>query len=169
MTDQINPSRSVKSAQLTIRVDADACPAGVRRNIESQARYHHLELIFYTDDSHELSPEYGVVRQIGQGRDAVDLALVNQLSAGDIVISQDYGLAALALARGAAALHPGGMVYTEHNIDALLAERHMAARARKAGERFRRPRPRQSSDDQNFGNRLRDLIKQRLSAENPDI
>ena len=163
MTEQEKEQKPAANKPLTIRVDADACPVGVRRSIESQARFHHLGLVFYTDDSHELTPEYGEVRQIGQGRDAVDLMLVNQLLPGDIVISQDYGLAAMALSRGAVALHPGGMIYTEFNIDALLAERHMAARARKAGERFRRPRPRQSADDVSFNTRLRDLIKHRLS------
>lgn len=165
MNDPQNDMKNGGSRRLTIRVDADACPVGVRRNIESQARFHHLSLVFYTDDSHELNPEYGEVRQISQGRDAVDLVLVNQLAAGDIVITQDYGLAALALSRGAAAMHPSGMVYNEHNIDALLAERHLAARARKAGERYRRPKARQSADDVHFGGRLRDLIKSRLADE----
>jgi len=165
MIDPHNDEKTIGSRRLTIRVDADACPVGVRRNIESQARFHNLGLVFYTDDSHELNPDYGEVRQIGQGRDAVDLALVNQLAAGDIVITQDYGLAALALSRGAAAMHPGGMLYTEHNIDALLAERHLAARARKAGERFQRPKARQSADDIHFGSRLRDLIKSRMAAD----
>lgn len=154
-----------KATPWTIRVDADACPVGVRRNIESQARFFRTGLVFYTDDSHELAPEYGEVRQIGQGRDAVDLVLVNQLVPGDIVITQDYGLAALALARGASAMHPGGMQYTAFNIDALLAERHLAARARKAGERYRRPRARQASDDVSFGNQLKTLIHQRLTTD----
>jgi len=165
MNDPLNDIKNGGLRRLTIRVDADACPVGVRRNIESQARFHQLGLVFYTDDSHELNPDYGEVRQIGQGRDAVDLVLVNQLAAGDIVITQDYGLAALALSRGAVAMHPSGMVYTEFNIDALLAERHLAARARKAGERYRRPKARQSADDVHFGGRLRDLIKSRLAAE----
>jgi uncharacterized protein len=120
---------------LTLRVDADACPATVRINLEKLARRFGLPLVFYTDDSHELRPAYGQVRQVGQGRDAVDLVLANQIVAGDIVITQDYGLAALALARQARAIHPAGMAYTEANIDRLLLERHLAAKSRQARER----------------------------------
>jgi uncharacterized protein len=145
-----------------IRVDADACPVTVRMNIEIQARSHQIGLIFYTDDSHELYPEYGEVRRVGQGHDAVDLALVNQVRAGDIVITQDYGLAALALGSKATVIHPGGMLYTDQNIDSLLADRHMAARARKAGERYRQPKRRKHTDDVSFAAQLKAQIAGKL-------
>jgi uncharacterized protein len=120
---------------LTIRVDADACPAAARSQIERLARQYGSGLVLYMDDSHDLHPTYGQICQVGQGRDAVDFMLANQTAAGDIVITQDYGLAALVLARRARAIHPTGMVYTENNIDRLLLERHLAAKARQAGER----------------------------------
>ena len=157
------PNEKEQNEAWQIRVDADACPAAVRSSIESLARRHRIGLIYYIDDSHELSPDYGLVRQIGQGRDAVDLALVNQAVKGDIIVTQDYGLAALALARGAAAIHPGGMVYNEFNIDRLLAERHLAAKARKAGERFNRQSKRKPADDHNFINQLNKLISSKLA------
>ena len=148
-----------------VRVDADACPVFVRRSIEQLTRQHRIGLIYYIDDSHELNPEYGQVRQVGRGRDAVDLALVNQTRKGDIVITQDYGLAALALARRAIAIHPAGMLYTERNIDSLLAERHMAARARKAGERYRSPKKRRPEDDAGFHAQL----KRQILLKNDDL
>lgn len=122
---------------LTIRVDADACPAAVRSQIERLARQYGTGLVFYIDDSHELHPAYGEVCQVGQGRDAVDFMLANQTKTSDIVITQDYGLAALVIARRARAIHPLGMIYSESNIDRLLLERHLAAKARQAGERSR--------------------------------
>lgn len=158
-------NEEVRNDVWQIRVDADACPSAVRGSIEKLARRHQIGLIYYIDDSHELSPDYGLVLQIGKGRDAVDLALVNQAVKGDIIVTQDYGLAALALARGAAAIHPGGMLYTEFNIDRLLAERHLAAKARKAGERFSRHNKRKPADDQNFFNQLNELIKGKLAQE----
>ncbi len=144
-----------------VRVDADACPASVRLCIEQQTRGKGLELVYYIDDSHELRPDYGTVQQVGQGHDAVDLALVNQIRPGDIVVSQDYGLAALALARGAAAIHPGGMLYTAFNIDRLLAERHHSAKARQAGERGRNPKKRARKDDENFEQAFAQLLHPR--------
>jgi uncharacterized protein len=165
METEIGKNRDITANQLTIRVDADACPVNVRRNLERVARQYHLELIYYIDDSHELYPEYGQVRQVGQSRDAVDLALVNQTRSQEIVVTQDYGLAALVLARKAKAIHPGGMLYTDQNIDRLLMERHLAARARQAGERFRNPKKRQKGDDLHFGEQLRRLIEAHLAVQ----
>lgn len=163
MADQtIIQTREVPEPRLTIRVDADACPVSVRHHLERLAQRYHLDLVYYIDDSHELHPTYGQVRQVGQSRDAVDLAIVNQIRNREIVVTQDYGLAALALARKAAAIHPGGMLYTEQNIDRLLMERHLAARARQAGEHFRGPKKRQKSEDLHFGDQLRRLIEDRL-------
>jgi uncharacterized protein len=144
---------------LTLRVDADACPTAVRINLEKLARRCGIELIFYIDDSHELHPAYGQVLQVGQGRDAVDLVLANQIIAGDIVVTQDYGLAALALARQARAIHPAGMAYTEANIDRLLFERHLAAKSRQARERSHPP-TRTGGSGQNLVAQLQQWIEE---------
>jgi uncharacterized protein len=146
-----------------IRIDADACPANVRRDAGRLARQYGLQLVFYIDDSHELQPDYGEVRQVGKGHDAVDLALANQIIAGDFIITQDYGLAALSLAKRAQALHPSGMVYTASNIDRLLLERHLAAKSRKAGERVHHPAKRRKSDDLYLYDHLKQMIEQSLS------
>lgn len=137
-----------------IRVDADACPVNVRTILEHYARRHHLELIFYIDDSHELSPTYGEVRSVGRGHDAVDLVIVNQVANGDLVVTQDYGLAALVLARRAFAIHPSGLIFDDLNIDQLLFERHLAARGRRFGERSAHARPRQKKQDLDFDRQL---------------
>lgn len=143
----------------TIRVDADACPAQVRFIIERYARRRALPLLFYLDDSHELEPAYGEIRRVGKGRDAVDLVLINQTLAGDLVVTQDYGLAALALARRAKAIHPSGMIFNDHNIDQLLMERYFSARARQAGERTGHPRKRKQTDDWQFDKQLKRLLE----------
>ena len=137
-----------------IRVDADACPVNVRIILEHYARRHQLGLIFYIDDSHELSPTYGEVRCVGRGHDAVDLVIVNQVTPGDLVVTQDYGLAALVLARRAFAIHPSGLIFDDLNIDQLLFERHLAARGRRFGERSAHARPRQKKQDLDFDRQL---------------
>ncbi len=141
---------AASSGQPAIHVDADACPAAVRIILEQVARQKQLPLIFYIDDNHELYPSYGAVRQVGQGHDAVDLALVNQVSAGDLVVTQDYGLAALVLSRQARAMHPDGRIFDNMNIDRLLLERHLSAKARKAGQRTSHPRKRKNADNLSF-------------------
>ena len=83
------------------------------------------------DTNHVLTSDYSEVRIIGAGVDAVDLALINLCKAGDIVVTQDYGVAAMALGKGAYAIHQDGWQYTAENIDMLLMERHMAKRARR--------------------------------------
>lgn len=144
----------------SIRVDADACPVGVRRTIERMARSKKIKLIYYIDENHELDPPYGHVQQVGQGKDAVDMALINEVVEGDLVITQDYGLAAMVLARKAQAVHPGGRVFTDQNIDQLLLERHLSAKARRAGKRTLNPRRRKSADDERFETRLRKILEQ---------
>ena len=138
----------------TIRVDADACPVSVRHTIERVARNRRIDLVYYIDENHELNPSYGRVEQVGQGHDAVDMALINQVKAGDLVVTQDYGLAALVLARRAEAIHPGGRVFSDKNIDRLLFERHLSAKARRAGQRTINPRRRRSEDDKSFAEQL---------------
>lgn len=142
----------------TIRVDADACPVSVRHTLERMARSRQLALVYYLDENHELTPDYGQVQQVGQGHDAVDMALINHVESGDLVVTQDYGLAALVLARRGEAIHPGGRVFNDQNIDQLLFERHLSAKARRAGHRTSNPRRRKSTDDKSFAAQLRTIL-----------
>ena len=113
-----------------ILVDADACPV-VRETVEAAQR-HSLPVTLLCDEHHMLNSDYAEVRYVSSGADAVDIALMNLLRRGDIVVTQDYGVAAMALGRGAYALHHSGRRYTDDNIDRLLMERHLAKKARRA-------------------------------------
>lgn len=150
---------SHESKYPTLLVDADACPVAVRRLLEKKARHYQLRLIFITDQNHEIMPDYGEVQTVAQGHDAADYMLVSKVTPGDIVVTQDYGLAALVLARRAHAIHPGGMIYNNQNIDQLLMERHMASKARKAGERLRNHKRRHSKEDFHFGAQLESILQ----------
>ncbi len=141
-----------------ILVDADACPQAVRRIVEKACIREGIDLVFFTDTNHEISVEYGSVIIVDQGHDSVDLAIVNRLKVQDIVVTQDYGLASLALAKKARAIHPSGKIFDESNIDFLLMDRHLSARSRKAGERFSRQRRRDGRDDNSFADNLRKLL-----------
>ena len=105
-----------------IYVDADACP--VVKQIEIVAKSHNIPVTLFCDTNHVLKSDYSEVKIIGAGADAVDFAPVNSSRAGDIVVTQDYGVAAMALARGAYAINQDGWRYTNENIEGLLAKRH---------------------------------------------
>ena len=118
---------------MRIFVDADACP--VVRQTEMVAKQYGIPVVLLCDTNHILSSDYNEVKIIGAGADAVDFALINLCQAGDIVVTQDYGVAAMALSRCAFAIHQDGWQYTEDNIDRLLAERHIAKKARRASHK----------------------------------
>jgi uncharacterized protein len=143
---------------MKILVDADACP--VRAIISKIATELGVPVVLVTDTSHELSDANAQVVIIGQGRDAVDFALINRTVRGDIVMTQDYGVAAMALARQAHALNQNGLCFTADNMDLLLQERHMAQKARRSGKRTGGFKKRSLEDDRAFEQALRKLCSE---------
>ena len=116
-----------------ILVDADACP--VVRQVEEIARNHGFQVTLLCDEHHIMRSDYSQVHYVSSGADAVDIALMNLCRRDDIVITQDYGVAAMALGKGAYAIHHTGKRYTNENIDLLLMERHLAKKARRASSK----------------------------------
>lgn len=121
----------------TIFVDADACP--VTRDVLAIARKRSAAVVLVANESQNLSRfanRAGVeILEVGSGRDAADFAMVPRIHSGDIVVTNDTGLAAMALARGAHAVNPRGRVYQAATIDAELAVRHAERQYRRAGGR----------------------------------
>ncbi len=149
---------------MTIFVDADACP--VTRLTEEIAKKHSIPVMLLCDTSHLLTSEYSEVRIIGAGADAVDLALINLCQCGDIVVTQDYGVAALALGKGAKAIHQSGRWYTEENIDALLMERHLAKKARKSSKNhLKGPAKRSKEDDKRYADSFERMLQEQIKDE----
>ena len=141
-----------------IYVDADACP--VVKQIEIVAKSHNIPVTLFCDTNHVLKSDYSEVKIIGAGADAVDFALVNFCRAGDIVVTQDYGVAAMALARGAYAINQDGWQYTNENIEGLLAKRHFIKKMRNATHKhhLKGPRKRTVEDDEKFTEALEQLL-----------
>jgi len=133
---------------MKILVDADACP--VRAEIERTAKRLGIEVIMYVDTAHILKSEYSRIVTVSQGKDAVDTALINDCEEGDIVITQDYGVAALALGKKAHAIGINGKIYDNDNIDMLMFERFLAAKNRRVGKKVRGGKKRASGDNINF-------------------
>ena len=111
-------------------IDADACP--VVRITEQIAQKYDIPVTLLCDTNHVLISDYSEVVVVGAGEDAVDYNLIGICHRGDIVVSQDYGVAAMALGKGAYAIHQSGKWYTNENIDRMLMERHLNKKARKA-------------------------------------
>lgn len=121
------------------------------------AKRHCLPVIFFVDTSHILEDDYAEVIVVSKGRDTVDFALANRAEEKDIVVTQDYGLAAMVFSKGARAIHPSGMVYTKENMDRLLFERHLHAKIRRAGGRHSGPSKRRRDQDIRFQSALEGL------------
>lgn len=143
---------------MKILVDADACP--VVRQIEEIAGRHSVPVTLLCDTNHVMRSDYSEVRTIEAGADSVDIALINLLRAGDVVVTQDYGVAAMALGKKAYAVHQNGWEYTNENIDRLLMERHIAKKARRASKKnhLSGPRKRTEEDNEAFKARFEALL-----------
>lgn len=140
------------------KVDADACP--VVSIVEEIAEKYNIPSTLLCDTNHVLYSDYSEVIVVGAGADAVDYKLIGICHKGDIVISQDYGVAAMALAKGAYAIHQSGKWYTNENIDQMLMERHINKKARRGSHKnhIKGQRKRTEEDDAQFAQSFEKLI-----------
>ncbi len=149
---------------VTVYVDADACP--VTGIVERIAKEHGTPVVLLCDTNHVLSSDYSRVQVIGAGADAVDIALINLCRRGDIVVTQDFGVAALALGKGARAIHQSGKRYTDDTIDVLLMERYLAKKARRsARHHLKGPAKRTQEDDRRFAESFERLLREALQEQ----
>ena len=144
---------------MKIFVDADACP--VVDIVEEIATKYNIPVMLLCDTNHVLTSDYSEVIVVGAGADAVDYKLISICHRGDIVVTQDYGVAAMALGKGAFAIHQSGKWYTNENIDQMLMERHLSKKARRASSRnhIKGPRKRTEEDDQRFAESFEKLLR----------
>ena len=142
---------------MKILIDADGCPV-VDLTVRLAAK-HGAECVILCDTAHEFNREGAQTVVVEKGADSVDFKLVNLVREGDIVVTQDYGLAAMCLARKAVPLSQNGMVYTDKNIDQLLFTRYVSKKIRNSGGRLKGPSKRKPEQDKAFEKALERLIK----------
>lgn len=116
---------------MRILVDADACP--VKDQIVRLAKKRGIAVVMVIDNTHVLSDGYSTVITVDKARDSADIKLANLMERGDVVVTQDFGVAAMALGKGARALNQNGMVYDSGNMDRLLFERHLGQKVLPGG------------------------------------
>lgn len=143
---------------MRIYVDADACP--VTKIVERVAQKHNIPCTLLCDTNHVLHSNYSDIVIIGAGADAVDFKLVSLIKKGDICVTQDYGVAAMILGKGAYGIHQSGKWYTNENIDELLMQRHIAKKVRRSSKKnhLKGPAKRTQEDDLHFEESLEQLI-----------
>jgi len=143
---------------MTIFIDADGCP--VVDIAVKLAKQFAINCIIICDTSHIIEKIGAKTITVSQGSDNVDFTLVNLIQKGDIAVTQDYGLAAMCLARRAIPISQDGMIYSDSNIDALLMQRHTAKKVRMAGGRLKGHAKRTQDQNIAFEENLIKLLKE---------
>ena len=142
---------------MRILIDADGCPV-VDLTVRLAKKYG-IECTILCDTSHEFNRDGAKTVVVEKDADSVDFKIVNLVGEGDIVVTQDYGLAAMCLARKAIPVSQNGLVYTDKNIDQLLFTRYVSKKIRNAGGRMKGPSKRTPEQDKAFEAALERLIK----------
>ena len=150
---------------MRVFIDADACP--VVSIVENISKKYNIPVTLLCDTNHVLTSEYSEVIVVGAGADAVDYKLISICHKGDIVVSQDYGVAAMALGKGAFAIHQSGKWYTNDNIDQMLMERHLNKKARRSSHKnhIKGSKKRTEEDDERFAQSFEKMIKMAQESE----
>lgn len=141
---------------MKLLIDADACP--VVHEAEMLAAAFGVKCVLFCDSAHDFSGHPSEVVTTAQGADSADFALVNRATRGDIVLTQDRGLAAMALAKGARVLDQNGLEITEKNIAFLLETRSVSKKLRRSGKRLKGPKKRTRQNDLDFTKTLEKML-----------
>lgn len=148
---------------MRILIDADACP--VTQIAIEIAREQKLSCILFCDTAHIIRSDYAETVTVDQGADSVDFKLVNSVQKEDIVITQDYGLAAMCLARKATVLNQNGLIYTDYNITDLLTRRHENKKKIRQGK-FPKGQPKRTAEqDEIFRSAFLHIITKKYTLQ----
>ena len=140
---------------MKIFIDADGCPV-VDIAVRTAKKYG-IPCTIICDTSHSIYREGAETIVVDKGADSADIRLVNLVSAGDIAVTQDYGLAAMCLSRGAVVLDQDGRRYSDENISGLLEFRAVSAKIRRSGGRTKGRPKRTAQQDKDFENALNEI------------
>ena len=142
---------------MKLLVDADACP--VVDIAVGLCKEFQIPCLLLCDTAHVMYREGADTLIFDKGADSVDFALVNRAAPGDIVITQDYGLASMCLGKRVRVLHQDGWEYTEYNISGLMEQRHAAKKHRLAGGRTKGPAKRTHAQDEAFAKAFQQMLQ----------
>lgn len=141
---------------MKILIDADGCP--VVKQATQIAKKNNIEVVIFCDTSHIINSDYAQIITVSKGADSVDFALVNEVQSGDIVVTQDYGLAAMVLSKGGKAITQNGMIISDSNLGLLLTSRYESKKARMSGAHLKGPKKRTIQNDEAFIKSFKSLL-----------
>ena len=147
---------------MNVLIDADACP--VVDIAVSLCLQYRTPCVLLCDTAHQILREGVATLVFDKGADSVDFAIANRVRPGDLVITQDYGLASMCLARNARVMHQDGWEYTPYNISGLLEQRHAAKKFRASGGRTKGPAKRTPAQNTAFAQALEALLQQAVQG-----
>jgi len=133
---------------MKILVDADACPKSVLGICMNLGRRYHILVWTVASFNHSIDSDHHVA--VGDDSQEADIKIINMTEQGDVVVTQDWGLAAVVLGKEARCLSPGGREFRPDRITFLLEEREIKTRLRRSGGRTKGPKKRMVEDDQRF-------------------
>ena len=151
---------------MKVLIDADGCP--VVDIAAALCRTYRIPCHIFCDTAHRIETDGAETFVLDKGADSVDFFLVNRISPGDIVITQDYGLASMALSRSARVVHQDGWEYTTDNIDALLLVRHESRKHRAASGRIKSIPKRTQQQNTRFRQALDTILKILSTGNGPE-
>lgn len=149
-----------------ICIDADGCPV-VSETI-AVAQDLEMDVVIFCDTSHEIVREGATTVTVSKGNDSADFALVNKIQKGDIVVTQDYGLATMVLAKNGFCIDQNGREYTHQNIDSLLNIRHVSKKIRQNGGRLKGPKKRAKDANKIYEMKFRQFCERILFIDKSD-
>ncbi|NLX75546.1 MAG: DUF188 domain-containing protein [Synergistaceae bacterium] len=141
---------------MKIIVDADACPKNVLLYTIKAGKKANIQVVTVASFNHNIESDLHIT--VGNASQEADIKVMNLTEAGDIVITQDWGLAAMVLSKKAYAINPIGIEYLSDKMDFMLEERNIKAEFRKSGGRTKGPSKRKSEDDDRFSKTLDSII-----------
>ena len=141
---------------MKILVDADACPRSALQICMELGRKYNIPVWIVASFDHMIESDHAIV--VGDDPQEADIKIMNLTETGDLVITGDWGLAAMELGKGARCLSPAGREYRHEKIDFLLEEREAKAKFRRGGGRTKGPKKRTSGDDERFGSCLEKIL-----------
>jgi uncharacterized protein YaiI (UPF0178 family) len=144
---------------MKILVDADACPRSVLEICMRLGRKYNIPVWTVASFNHRIDSDHPVV--VGDGSQEADIKILNLTEPGDVIVTGDWGLAAMVLEKGAKCLSPIGREFHPEKMDFLLEERELKAKFRRGGGRTKGPRKRTSEDDRRFESSLENVFSRK--------
>jgi len=147
---------------MKVLIDADGCPV-VNITVSISKKYG-LDVLIIKNHSHVIHNDYATVITVDKSMDSADFYIVNHASEGDIIVTQDYGLAAMGLSKKAICITQNGMIISNYNIDDLMERRHMNKEIRRKHKKYTKFKKRDSEADEKFRQSFTRLVEEKLNS-----